>query len=45
MEKYIKPTADISQFEVEELIMVSNMNINDLNNDSGWSEILQCHQF
>ena len=33
MEKYIKPTADISQFEVEELIMVSNMNINDLNND------------
>lgn len=40
MEKYIKPTADISQFEVEELIMVSNMNINDLNNDSGWSEIL-----
>ncbi len=40
MEKYIKPTADISQFEVEELIMVSNMNIDDLNNDSGWSEIL-----
>lgn len=40
MEKYIKPTADISRFEVEELIMVSNMNIDDLNNDSGWSEIL-----
>lgn len=40
MEKYIKPTADISQFEVEELIMVSNMNIDDLNNDPGWSEIL-----
>lgn len=36
MDKYIKPIINISEFEAEELIMVSNMSIDDLNTDTGW---------
>ncbi len=35
-----KPIINISEFEAEELIMVSNMSIDDLNTDTGWGEIL-----
>lgn len=39
MKKYFKPFAEISEFEVEELIMASGMNIVGDDSEEGWGPL------
>lgn len=41
MKKYLKPSAEIAEFEAEELIMASNMEIEPGGDtDDGWGDLM-----